>query len=79
MNLAAKTLTAFIAGAVLGWWLFVGFCRILWLWLDFPCGHNIALGVPLFIPLGISICWSILGLFDRRLPETSNKNGSEDA
>jgi hypothetical protein len=79
MNFAAKILIALIAGAVLGWWLLAGTCNILWLWLGFPCGHNIALGVPLMIPFGIFICWAILGRLDRRLPGTSNKNESEDA
>lgn len=62
MNTVVKTILALIGGSVLGWWLLGGFCGIPGLKFSVACGHNAYIWLPIFIPLGIYVCWFALGL-----------------
>ena len=66
MNTFAKTLISFVAGSFLGWMLLVGFCSIPGLKFSVACGHNAYIWVPIFIPLGIFVCWYSLGLISNK-------------
>ena len=76
MNPVVKSLIALILGSVLGWWLLLGFCSIPGLKLSIWCGHNAYIWIPLFIPLGIYVCWLTLGVISHRLhKKTETENG----
>ena len=60
-----RLLLSAVAGAVLGWF-FVGLvCGITGLRWSVACGHNAYIWLPLFIPLGIFVCWYLLGQIQR--------------
>jgi hypothetical protein len=59
-------LVLLIAGPALGWLLLAGFCSLPGLSSSVACGHNAYIWLPLFIPLGVGICW-LLALRGRRL------------
>lgn len=57
----AKGTVALLTGAVLGWFMLAGFCSIPGIAFSSACGHNAFIWLPLFIPLGIWLCWILLG------------------
>jgi hypothetical protein len=57
----AKGALALLAGATLGSLMLAGFCSIPGIAFSTVCGHNAYIWVPLFIPLGIWLCWILLG------------------
>jgi hypothetical protein len=60
-----RLLISIVAGSVLGWF-FLGFvCGITGLRGSVACGHNAYIWLPLCIPLGVFICWYLLGLLQR--------------
>ena len=76
MTPVVKALITLIIGSVLGWWLLLGFCSIPGLKFGVACGHNAYIWVPLFIPLGIYVCWLTLGVISHRLrKKTETENG----
>lgn len=81
MNPVARLLIAVIGGSVLGWWLLVGFCSISGLKFSVACGHNAYIWLPLFIPLGIYVCWFLLGLISGGASNTitTKKAGGKNA
>lgn len=78
MSPVFKALIALIGGSVCGWWVLIGFCSIPGLKFSVACGHNAYIWLPLFIPLGIALCWFLLGRASGGSPK-SQSNAREDA
>lgn len=60
-----RLLLSIVFGPMLGWF-FLGFvCGVTGLRQSVACGHNVYIWLPLFIPLGVFVCWYLLGLLQR--------------
>lgn len=72
MLIAIRLLLSVVAGPMLGW-LFLGLvCGATGLRGSVACGHNAYIWLPLFIPLGIFICWYLLGRLQRYRTEAKH-------
>ena len=66
MSTGAKTLLAVVFGVISGWFLLAGFCRLPTALIGSACGHNAPLLIPLFLTLGVVLCWLALSRLARR-------------
>jgi len=73
MNALIKAAISIASGCVLGWWLLAGFCNLPRIAGSNACGHNTVYWIPIFIPVGILICWLLI----RRFPSNRRSGTSQ--